>query len=379
MRAGLALVLLSCLAGCGVPEQLLRVTAKVETVDPGDGSEVDLRLESDEGASASGCGRFGSLELVHATVNQSFQFDLLRAQTIGPRGTPRCFRLNWRSRSMLTFGPLDHDVELPGFTVWPGGDPFAGDTARFVSPSFGFRPVPPSYLRRAVDEVDVLPTRHFVEVFDEGGVLAWRAFEDGVQLTTAFNALSGYVPGSRLEGGAGTARGGGFRIGRTYVTDTIGRPTELRFEYRLVTNTVRIVELPLFRPLSRGRPCAGFAEPCPFTDGDFRVVSAAGATRVDIDLGVTVAVRSILVRGVSTAVPAAALSIDVAPGDAPERFERILVPVNPQLFRDGVLEGSRMDLEVNTGRSVQYARISLLDAAMQPVPLVGLAEVSLFE
>ena len=368
------------LSACGVPEQLLRVTAKLETVDRFDESQVQARLESDEGADEDGCSRFGLVKLVQATANVPFEVDVLRAETLGPRGTPRCLRLNWRSRSMLTFGPLEHDVQLPPFTVWPSGDRLAGESAQLSFGRLTFRPLPEAYLGRTSDEVDVLPARHFYEVFDERGVLAWRAYDDGVQLSFGGSAFSGSPSGMHLEGRAGTTHGGAFRIGRTYTTDTLGRPVELRFEYRLVTNDVAVAPAEMsFVPLSRGRPCAGFADPCPFTDGDFTVVAAGGATRIDVDLGVTTPVRSILVRGLTTRAPPTALRVEVTHDSEPDRFDRIVVPIDPLLFKNGVHDDARLDLQVFTGRSVRWARVSVLGAAMAPLAIDALAEVSLFE
>jgi hypothetical protein len=285
---------------------------------------------------------------------------------------------------MLTFGPLDHDVHVPEFTIWPkGAMGFAATSLQLNGGYLTFDVVPDSFLKHAQDEFEVLPARHVGEVRDDRGQTAWQMHQDvdneSVLTVTDDVRVSGYLDARMLEDRVGQVFGGGFRVGRTYVTDPVGRPIEVRFEYRLVTNGVVTMGLGQV-PMSRGAPCDGFAPPCPFTDGDFSLVDAGGRASIVIDLGQNTYPTSFFIRGLWPEQGAAALYVEIAQEETPDQFgQRSSRMMDRDAYRDGVLAPPRIDVQLSTAsRFGRYVRLAAVDAHGAPVGIVRLAELSVW-
>jgi hypothetical protein len=387
MRTLVAAVCVCC--ACGEPEQLLHVVGALDSAVISQDERVKLVIERDEGATLDGCGTFATDLTLDAGVNVFFQFDVLKAETLGPNGTPRCFRASWgdddTGRSQLTWVPMDHDVTLPRFTVWPLQG-YLGHTLfeEFTSDHVTFSQVPSSLVGNGVDEVDaVTQPRHLIEVLDENGTVMWRAIEGDPlsELTMSDPASMSWVVSSLVsEDHRVSLRAAGFMLGRTFALDPLGRSVELHFEYRLVTNTLPI-NVPRQTPPSRGAKCDGFVT-CPFTDGDFTEV-ATNITQLSLDLGKDVIISTVAVHGLWSDSSYTNVLIQTAEDAAPNDFTGGPISVDPQavlVLRDGLLAPSRIDrIEQINPRKMRYLRVSLLDADNNPVPLTRLAEVSLFE
>jgi len=379
MRAAWLLVL----CACGVPEQLLRVRARVLESTGRLEQKIPVTLESDDGSNSEGCGTFAALQRLEIPARSSATFEVLRAETIGPSGEPRCFRLNWQNRSLLAFGPLAHDVGLPGFWVWPAGTD-VNTVAMRTGTGMQFYTTPNNYLGMAEDHYDLFPPRHFVEVFDDRGQLAWRLFQGDSTgaMTVSFSTATAIVNGYMLEGRSGVMRGGSFRAGRTYVTDSVGRPHEMLYEHRIITNELQVFGSGEFVPVSRGDRCEGF-DPCPFTDGDFTPVKV-GAPQVDLDLDGDLEITRMLVRGLWAGPATAFLRVDYT--DERNKLNRIQVPLGDKERnenRNGGYGPGRVDLTIFTGtelggRKMRRAVLSVVDAQNEPVIIDRLAEISFF-
>ncbi|MBL8957627.1 MAG: hypothetical protein JNK82_43030 [Myxococcaceae bacterium] len=376
-----ALLVLVLASACGVPEQLMRISVRVTPTLLWE-HDVSVMLESDEGSTEEGCSRFFPFSRLDVPAQGSATFDVLQAETRGPSGEPRCFRVNWNNRSMLAFGPVLHDVKLPAFAVWPGGrDPNADAATLPTLRQITFPTTPETYLSPAEDEYDVFKPRHFVEFIDDRGDLAWRLFEadaTGAMLARGGRATANF-DGTLLEGRPGTLRAGSFTAGRTYVTDSLGRPLEMAFEHRIFENELRVGESgEEFRPASRGVKCVGYTSTCPFTDGSFAVVEV-NRNNLLFELEAT-HVERVLVRGLWATADTATLNFDYTDSEGVERHIR--VPLTAQergVHRNGGYGPARVDLTVFTSQWMERPRLWLADVEGDAVRIDRLAEVSFFQ
>jgi hypothetical protein len=376
MRRLCALVLFGA---CGTPEQVLRVSGQVSgsfTADAG----FALALQHDEGATASGCGTFATVQTFGATEPR-YDFDLLRASVVGPRGTPRCMRLDFEgpdgSHSQLTWLPTDHDVELPTFQVWPLGTDYFANGLRESDGRVIARRLPDSYVTGTSETADVLPARSVVDVLDDRGERAWRLDAPIVSFPPGSSDFGVVVDGLLLEDRPGAVQVVGVVVGRQFDYDPLGRAIEVRFEYRAKSAPAPVRFAPVV-PLSRGASCGDGA--CPFTDGDFTPVPVGDAGVVTVALAAPRFVSTILVRGLETEARFARLELGIFSQDAGTAVVSLPVPEELQaLSRDGLSKGPRLDVRVFTGRLVETVTVSLVDGADAGAPLGRLGELSLFE
>ncbi len=366
MRSALLALLL---VGCTNPDEIIPASGILVSVDPVEGLPVRMlrsyqanyqpgpidgaTLFKETQADAEGRFAFEAFRIETQTFTGSGNYSF-RFETTFPSGTAA-----WSETS------LGIETRLSPFRDWRPGARLEGDVLRF-EPAIAV--VPPS----SIDHRAQLTT-------SDGGVV-WRAGDrrfpeqygppENAPIVIDALRLEDFTGAVNLEATTLEFEGSVYGIRITAMA-----PVELRAGERLALSGSRV-------PLSRGLPCAGFASPCPLTDGDLTMVDAGFREEVTLELPDAAVLTAVVLRGAEVASRSFTLELGQADGgvvlSTEERFDPLIYPgaIALIVLADGGYAQTSVQyrvVEFDAGVPVQRVTLRF------PNGLLGIAEVSLFE
>lgn len=373
-----AMALLGCACSAS-PDDLFFIQGRLLLADGGTGAAgavASFARTAEARPPGIACGLMAPYARVVADSGGTFDYALIRQDTLAPDGQPACFQLRFASGpesgvAEATFAFPGTDVRLPPLVVWTWG--LAAESDAQGTTIVRFRPFqPPAWAGEP--GVRELPVEHWALVRSTSGVL-WQERVGGGTLDVAPEIREDFAsPRLTVSAERDAIRAGvaGLFPEAVYVL------RQASPELTLTTGSLR--------PPSRGAPCGtgqAVQDRCPLTDGLLNTWALPPSTHeLVLKLPSPTALGRIVVRDLNVDYPFVRLVFEGAAqadgpwlqlGEAPPPSASVsrAEPVStPATFVIG-------NLDPGAGE-VARVRVRALNHLGEPVPLRSVREVSVF-